>query len=112
MRYIAIKRVVANLIQNALRYSEGDVLVEVEDQSQSRQVIFSVLDSGPGIPESEMHRLFQPFTQGDIARGGEGSGLGLAIIKRIVDSHGGKIELENRPEGGLKAKVTLHYSTT
>ena len=54
-----------------------------------------------------MSRLFQPFTQGDIARGGEGSGLGLAIIKRIVDSHGGEVKLENRIEGGLKATVIL-----
>ena len=110
MRYIAIKRVLANLIQNALRYSDDDILVEVEEQPTKHQVSFSIVDSGPGIPESEMNRLFQPFTQGDIARGGEGSGLGLAIIKRIVDSHGGTVILTNRAEGGLKATVTLPYS--
>lgn len=110
MRYIAIKRVVANLIQNALRYSDGDIVIEVEDLIKSRQVCFSVLDNGPGIPEADVTRLFQPFTQGDIARGGEGSGLGLAIIKRIVDSHGGTVILENRSEGGLKATVTLPYN--
>ena len=54
-----------------------------------------------------IERLFQPFTQGDTARGTEGSGLGLAIIKRIVDTHGGKVELSNKPLGGLQAKVYL-----
>ena len=48
-----------------------------------------------------MERLFQPFTQGDKARGTEGSGLGLAIIKRIIDTHGGSIQLSNHPDGGL-----------
>ncbi len=110
MRYIAIKRVVANLIQNSLRYSEGDVDIEVNESTRNRTVSFSVLDNGPGIPEDDIQRLFQPFTQGDIARGGEGSGLGLAIIKRIVDSHGGRVTLSNRKEGGLKAVVTLPYS--
>jgi len=57
--------------------------------------------------ESDIERLFQPFTQGDEARGAGGSGLGLAIIKRIVDTHGGRVELSNRAEGGLKASVFL-----
>ena len=107
MRYIAIKRVVANLIQNALRYSDHDITIEVDSSPKTQYISFSILDNGSGIPESEMSRLFQPFTQGDIARGGEGSGLGLAIIKRIIDSHGGKVKLENRIEGGLKATVLL-----
>jgi len=110
LRYIAIKRVVANLIQNSLRYSNGDILIQVEDKVKERQVCFSVLDSGPGIPEMDISRLFQPFTQGDIARGGEGSGLGLAIIKRIVDSHGGTVVLKNRKQGGLSATVSLPYA--
>ncbi|MEY8198039.1 MAG: ATP-binding protein, partial [Colwellia sp.] len=62
---------------------------------------------GAGIPDADIERLFQPFTQGDTARGTEGSGLGLAIIKRIVDTHGGKVELSNKPFGGLQAKVYL-----
>ncbi|WP_441003788.1 two-component system sensor histidine kinase EnvZ [Pseudocolwellia agarivorans] len=109
IRYIAIKRVMANLIQNALRYSDGKITVELSEKVKSNQVIITVVDEGPGIPEDEISRLFQPFTQGDIARGGEGSGLGLAIIKRIVDSHGGSVKLTNVTEGGLKATVTLPF---
>jgi len=110
LRYVAIKRVVANLIQNALRYSDGDILVLIELAKNRRYVAFTVCDNGPGIPDEDIERLFQPFTQGDKARGGEGSGLGLAIIKRIVDSHGGYVELSNRKEGGLRAKVSLPVS--
>jgi len=55
--------------------------------------------------------LFEPFTQGDLARGTEGSGLGLAIVKRIVDSHSGRVVLSNRSEGGLEAKVFLPLGT-
>ncbi len=106
IRHIAIKRVVANLIQNALRYTQGEILIStgIEDE---KFIYFIVEDSGVGIPDHEIERLFQPFTQGDIARGTEGSGLGLAIIKRIVDTHNGKIMLTNKVEGGLQAKVIL-----
>lgn len=110
IRYIAIKRVVANLIQNALRYSDNDIIIETDELAKQKCVSFSVIDKGPGIPEHEMSRLFQPFTQGDKARGGEGSGLGLAIIKRIVDSHGGYVKLTNVESGGLKAMVILPMS--
>ena len=67
----------------------------------------AIQDKGPGIPENELERVFQPFTQGDLARGSEGSGLGLAIIKRIVDMHNGTVTLRNMPEGGLEAKVNF-----
>lgn len=106
IKYIAIKRVLANLIQNALRYTDDDIFVTT-GQTDDGFVFFQVKDNGEGIPESDIARLFQPFTQGDTARGAEGSGLGLAIIKRITDNHGGKIKLKNQPEGGLLAQVKL-----
>jgi two-component system, OmpR family, osmolarity sensor histidine kinase EnvZ len=106
LRYVAIKRAIANLIQNALRYTDGNIYVEtgIEDKYYA---YVCVRDEGSGIDESDIERLFQPFTQGDKARGTEGSGLGLAIIKRIVDTHNGQILLTNRPEGGLQAKLLL-----
>ncbi len=107
LRYVAMKRALANLIQNALRYSSGKITVTTSYDKRQQEVCFCVCDEGPGIPEVDIERLFQPFTQGDKARGGEGSGLGLAIIKRIVDTHGGRVELSNRDEGGLSAKVCL-----
>ena len=107
LRHVAVKRALANLVQNALRYTsdEIDVLTGVDKAKAYAFVIVS--DHGDGIPNADIERLFQPFTQGDTARGGEGSGLGLAIIKRIVDTHGGRVELTNKEEGGLQAKVCL-----
>ncbi len=105
LRYVAIKRALANLIQNAIRYSNGDI--EVFTAVEQKFVTIVVSDNGPGIAEADIERLFQPFTQGDTARGTEGSGLGLAIIKRIIDTHGGQVTLSNKAKGGLAAKVSL-----
>ncbi|HEY0267889.1 MAG TPA: ATP-binding protein, partial [Methyloradius sp.] len=71
-------------------------------------IILSVLDKGPGIPESQMQRLLRPFERLDTARGNEGgSGLGLAIANRIARLHKGELTLKNRPEGGLEASLIL-----
>ncbi|MGB1028565.1 two-component system sensor histidine kinase EnvZ [Pseudoalteromonas sp. ESRF-bin5] len=104
---VAIRRVVTNMIENAIRYSDGDIEVLSYYNSNKKYVVIAVNDNGPGIPESELESVFEPFKQGDAARGSEGSGLGLAIIKRIVDMHDGKVKLENRPEGGLSAQIYL-----
>ncbi|MAD04850.1 MAG: two-component system sensor histidine kinase EnvZ [Pseudoalteromonas sp.] len=106
---VAIKRVVTNMIENAIRYSDGDIEVETRVSSNKKFAMVVVNDHGPGIPESELETVFEPFKQGDAARGSEGSGLGLAIIKRIVDMHGGRVQLLNRPEGGLSAQVYLPF---
>ncbi|WP_133408405.1 two-component system sensor histidine kinase EnvZ [Parashewanella tropica] len=105
MKAISIKRVISNLVENAFRYGNG--WVKISSFYHKRFIEFSVEDNGPGIDETKMEALFQPFTQGDSARGSIGSGLGLAIIKRIVESHLGRVKLANRPEGGLKATVRL-----
>ena len=104
---VAIKRVITNMIENALRYSDGDIEVLSYFNSNKKYVVIAVNDNGPGIPESELESVFEPFKQGDTARGSEGSGLGLAIIKRIIDMHDGKVKLKNRPEGGLSAQIYL-----
>ncbi|WP_080914576.1 two-component system sensor histidine kinase EnvZ [Shewanella japonica] len=102
---IAIKRVLSNLVENGFRYGGG--WIKISSKHKPKYVSFIVEDNGPGINEAKIDELFQPFTQGDSARGSVGSGLGLAIVKRIIDRHHGKIELSNRPEGGLKAQVWL-----
>jgi len=107
LRHVAVKRALANLIQNALRYTQGDIDVTTGYDKEKSCAYFIVSDQGEGIPKNDIERLFQAFTQGDTARGTEGSGLGLAIVKRIVDTHGGCIELSNKAEGGLQAKVSL-----
>lgn len=112
LRHVAIKRVLANLIQNAIRYTQGDIEVITGHDKEKGYAYFIVSDHGEGINEADIERLFQPFTQGDTARGTEGSGLGLAIIKRIIDIHRGRVVLSNKAEGGLQAKVYLPLTFT
>lgn len=107
LRKVSIKRVLDNLVENAFRYGGNNIEISSGVNKRAKQVWFSVRDFGPGIPEEQMDALFQPFTQGDKARGSVGSGLGLAIIKRAVDMHSGKVELANHPQKGLVATVTL-----
>lgn len=107
IRRVALKRVLENLLENAFRYGSDDIMIHSGFDKVHKQVFFSVRDFGPGIDEQQIESLFRPFTQGDKARGSLGSGLGLAIIKRIVDMHGGKVELKNHPQGGLIASVFI-----
>lgn len=106
-KYIAIKRVVVNLIQNAMRYTEGEIFITTGISDDKQFIYLEVQDEGQGIDEQQVEHLFHPFTQGDTARGTEGSGLGLAIIKRIIDAHQGKVSLKNALQGGLQARIYL-----
>jgi len=106
LRRMGIKRLIANLVDNALAYGEKEVCVAT--RSEAGKLILEVLDRGPGIPREEAERLKQPFTRLERARSGKGgSGLGLAIVDRIARHHGGKFELLAREGGGLIARVSL-----
>ncbi|XOV80171.1 MAG: two-component system sensor histidine kinase EnvZ [Aestuariibacter sp.] len=107
LRKVAIKRVLENLIENAFRYGSDRIELATGIKKKKNEVFFTVRDFGKGIPNDQIEELFQPFKQGDEARGSVGSGLGLAIIKRIVDMHNGIIELRNHSLGGLEATVFL-----
>ncbi|HTP48949.1 MAG TPA: ATP-binding protein [Casimicrobiaceae bacterium] len=106
LRGTAISRLVANLIDNALRH--GAPPVEVEARLESGSVVIEVRDRGPGIPPEQVDRLKRPFARGNPARSGiPGAGLGLAIVERIARLHSGTLELVPRPGGGTVARVTL-----
>ncbi|MDR3437757.1 ATP-binding protein [Telmatospirillum sp.] len=101
-----LKRAFANLLENGLKYGGGaEVAVDVGDSHV--EVVLS--DSGPGIPEAELERVFAPFYRVESSRNRAtgGTGLGLAVARSAIRAHGGDIVLVNRPEGGLKVTVTL-----
>ena len=104
---IAMKRAVSNLVVNALRYGNGWVKVSTGMTADNKLAWVTVEDNGPGIPQDQIGKLFEPFTRGDTARGSEGTGLGLAIVKRIVSQHQGAVVVNNRSEGGLKAQISF-----
>jgi len=106
---VAMKRLAANLVVNAIRYGNGWVKITSGTSADRKSVWYSVEDDGPGIEPDQVSRMFQPLTRGDSARGSEaeGTGLGLAIVQRIVDQHEGSIVVSNRSEGGLKVQISL-----
>ncbi|GAA5216528.1 two-component system sensor histidine kinase EnvZ [Corallincola platygyrae] len=110
IRETSIKRVITNLLDNVHKYGGDKVEISTSFNPKQQQVITLLRDFGNGIPEQHIDKMFEPFTQGDEARGGEGSGLGLAIIKRIVDMHGGQVSLSNHSEGGLVIEILLPTS--
>jgi two-component system osmolarity sensor histidine kinase EnvZ len=106
LQAMAMRRVVLNLVDNALRYGEKDVGIAVRADGTS--VVLEVADRGPGIPASEVERLKRPFTRLEAARSDKGgAGLGLAIVERVVRAHRGNLELLTRPGGGLLAEIRL-----
>ncbi|WP_158965477.1 two-component system sensor histidine kinase EnvZ [Paraglaciecola sp. L3A3] len=107
IRRVALRRVLENLIENAFRYGSNNIEISTCHDKKKQKVSFSIRDFGPGIPEENMESLFEPFTQGDKARGSLGSGLGLAIIKRIVSMHSGTVSLKNHSDGGLVVSVVI-----
>jgi two-component system OmpR family sensor kinase len=98
----ALAVLVANLVDNAIRHTPSGGSVDTRLDCAGERATLIVEDTGPGIPDDEIGRVFDRFFRGHGAGAG-GSGLGLAIVKRIADANGASIELANRPEGGLRA---------
>ena len=102
----AIQRVVENLVGNAMTYGGG---AEVMVVTTGTDALLEVADQGPGIPEANLSRVFEPFfrLEASRSRGTGGVGLGLAIARSIARAHGGEVELANRTGGGLSARLRL-----
>jgi signal transduction histidine kinase len=106
---LALKRLVANLVDNALKYGAS---AHARVFTDGEMAVIEVDDNGPGMPESEIERVFEPFRRLETSRSREtgGIGLGLAVVRAVARSHGGDVVLRNRPHGGLSARVTLPVS--
>ncbi|MCR9194992.1 MAG: ATP-binding protein [Hyphomonas sp.] len=106
LRPTALRRALRNVIDNAVRYG-GHARISLSPHGNNAHVIVS--DDGPGIPDEDVERVFDPFVRLETSRSREtgGAGLGLAIARTIIQGHGGDIELANRSEGGLIATISL-----
>ncbi len=102
----ALKRAISNLLDNAVKYGKR---AQAAITSTAKTIEITIDDDGPGIPEAELPRVFQPFYRVEELRNRDtgGTGLGLAIAQSIVQAHGGELTLANRPGGGLRASITL-----
>ena len=107
-----LHRMVENVVRNAVRHSPrgGEVCIEVGADARLGSVIIEVMDAGPGVPEEDLERIFQPFRRGDATKA-EGYGLGLAITRRVAEAHGGSVYAANRPGGGLTVSIILPGDT-
>lgn len=88
-----------NLLGNAIKFSPQEGYVGIELRQQGDQVIFSVEDRGPGIPQEALAHIFDRFYQSESSHVEEGSGLGLALVKQIVSASGGSVTVTNLPQG-------------
>lgn len=104
---VRTRQVVANLIDNAIKYTPEAGRVELRLNLQGAEAVLEVCDSGPGVPEAEQPRIWERLYRGDQSRSQSGLGLGLSLVRAIVEAHGGKATVRNRPEHGAIFEVRL-----
>jgi signal transduction histidine kinase len=102
----AILQVMENLIDNAIRYSNGNRQLAISASATSASVSLRIADKGPGIPADEVPHVFEKFFRGRNVSAG-GTGLGLAIVQRVMKDHHGEVKLSNNAGGGTVAEILL-----
>lgn len=108
-----LRSAVENVVRNAVRYTAAgsDIEIRLERRigDHGEEIAIRVIDSGPGVPEDALERIFQPFYRVDDARNRQtgGAGLGLSIADRAVRLHQGRVRASNRPEGGLEVEIRI-----
>jgi len=102
-----LRRVFLNLIDNAIKYSKRESLINVLISGSKEAVTVKIIDEGSGIPKEDLPHVFERFFQGKKKSEGKGWGLGLPIVKEIVEGHDGKIRIESIEEKGTSVTVTL-----
>jgi two-component system sensor histidine kinase KdpD len=101
------ERIVANLVENALRYSPAEEPVRVQVREAGSDVLVRVVDHGPGIPSGEADRIFEPFQRGSLRVPTRGAGLGLAIARGFAEANGGKVWVESHAGQGATFVLAL-----
>jgi signal transduction histidine kinase len=105
-RPLALRRCLINLLDNAVKYGQS---ARVTVQRDAGSAVIRIHDSGPGIAPDQLQKVFEPFYRIETSRSRDtgGTGLGLTIARNIAQQHGGSLTLENHPDGGLEATLTL-----
>jgi nitrogen fixation/metabolism regulation signal transduction histidine kinase len=104
-----VRQILNNLVTNALEALDGvdrpvlEIATRLEQGGDARYAVITVCDNGPGILRELLGRVFDPY----VTSKPKGTGLGLAIVKKVIEEHGGRIDADNRPEGGARIRVVL-----
>ncbi|HVH27419.1 MAG TPA: ATP-binding protein [Vicinamibacterales bacterium] len=104
-----LEQAAANLIDNAVKFTPSGGRVEVTTGLEDGKAILTVVDTGPGIPQDELPRIWERLFRGDASRTERGLGLGLSLVRAIVHAHGGTVEVESEP--GRGATFTMRLPT-
>ncbi|MFT4036700.1 MAG: sensor histidine kinase [Thermomicrobiales bacterium] len=108
--YVEIDQVLANLVENAIKYTPADSSIVVEVAAIPEGLRFAVKDDGPGIPPIAREKVFEKFYRAGSSRGLQGTGIGLTISRGLVEAHGGRIWVEGVPGGtGTAVIFTLPF---
>ncbi len=105
----SLQRVLINLVDNAIKYNMDGGKIEITAESRNNVVYLSVFNTGSGIPEKDIDRVFEQFYRVEKSRSSQygGSGLGLTIVKRIIELHRGNITIESEPNAGTRVNIHL-----
>lgn len=102
-----LRQVVANLVDNAVKYTPGAGAVFVSAEPRAARLAIIVRDTGPGVPPEEQEQIWGRLFRGDRSRSQRGIGLGLSVVKAVVEAHGGRVAVANHPDGGAVFTVEL-----
>ncbi len=102
-----IQRVLVNLIENALKYSPADEEIRIQVSATPSEAVVRVIDHGPGVPDEERERIFEPFQRGSRGANAPGAGLGLAIARGFAEANGGRLTVESRSGQGATFVLSL-----
>ncbi|MET0164996.1 MAG: ATP-binding protein [Vicinamibacterales bacterium] len=102
-----LEQAAANVIDNAVKYTPPGGRVEVATGLDNGNAVLTVTDTGPGIPQDELPRIWERLFRGDASRTERGLGLGLSLVRAIVRAHGGTVEVESEPGRGATFTITL-----
>jgi two-component system sensor histidine kinase KdpD len=102
-----VERIVENLLVNAVKHTPPDARIALRVQNRGENVLVSVDDRGPGVPEGDRDAIFEIFTRGDAVSHTPGAGIGLSLVAQFTALHGGRVWVEDNPGGGASFRVLL-----